>query len=78
MPKIPPTKTKRVINALLKAGFYIHHQTGSHVQLRHETKPSLRVTVPRHDRFDLPPFVINSILKQANLLRNDFLKFLKK
>ena len=78
MPKIPPTKTKHVINALLKAGFYIHHQTGSHVQLRHETKPSLRVTVPRHDRFDLPPFVINSILKQANLLRNDFLKFLKK
>ena len=78
MPKIPPLKAKRVVNALLKSGFYIHHQSGSHVQLRHETNSKLRVTIPRHDRFDLPPFVVNSILKQADISREDLISLLKK
>ncbi|MBI2669775.1 MAG: type II toxin-antitoxin system HicA family toxin [Candidatus Yanofskybacteria bacterium] len=33
------------------------------MQLRHSIKTDLRVTIPRHGNFDLPPFVINSILK---------------
>ena len=76
MPKIPALKAKRIISALAKAGFYIHHQTGSHAQMRHEVKTSLRVTIPRHDRFDLPPSVVHSILKQANLARAEFLDLL--
>ena len=35
MPKLPRVTAKRVLRALLKEGFYIHHQTGSHVNLRH-------------------------------------------
>ena len=66
------------MNALLKAGFYVHHQKGSHVHLRHESNQKLRVTVPRHDQFELPPFVINSILKQGDISREDFLRLLKK
>ena len=76
MPKIPPLKAKTLIKILLKAGFYEHHQKGSHVQLRHRTKTELRVTIPRHDRFDLPPFVVLSILNQADITRKDFLDFL--
>lgn len=77
MPKIPPIKAKIVVKVLLKASFYKHHQTGSHIQLRHRKEIHLRVTIPRHDRFDLPPFVISSILKQANLTKEEFLKLLK-
>jgi len=40
-----------VLRALQKAGFEIHHQSGSHAQLKHPGKPQLRVTVPRRDRF---------------------------
>ncbi|OGG40196.1 hypothetical protein A3A21_03305 [Candidatus Jorgensenbacteria bacterium RIFCSPLOWO2_01_FULL_45_25b] len=76
MSHIPPLKAKIIVNALLKAGFYIHHQTGSHVQLQHRVKIHLRVTIARHDRFDLPSFVVRNILKQAGVSEKDFLKLL--
>ena len=74
--KIPPLKAKLLIKIFLKIDFYVHHHTGSHVQLRHYQKKHLRVTIPRHERFDSPPFVINSILKQAELSRGEFLGLL--
>ncbi|MEK7071170.1 MAG: type II toxin-antitoxin system HicA family toxin [Patescibacteria group bacterium] len=77
MPKIPPLKGKAILVALLKHGFYKHHQTGSHIQLRHMDKLHLRVTVPRHDKFELPPFVVGSIIKQAEITKEEFLKILK-
>ncbi|MFZ0878019.1 MAG: type II toxin-antitoxin system HicA family toxin [Candidatus Acidiferrales bacterium] len=51
---VPVIKPRQILRALLRAGFVINHQSGSHAQLRHPLKPHLRVTVPRHDRFDLP------------------------
>lgn len=74
--KIPALKPRSVLKALLRANFYIHHQKGSHIQLRHLSKPKLRVTIPFHARFDLPPFVIQNILKQAELSKEEFLKLL--
>lgn len=74
--RIPALKPKKVLKTLLKAGFFIHHQKGSHVQLRHILKPGLRVTIPVHNRFDLPAFVIQNILKQADLSREEFLELL--
>ncbi len=73
---LPVLKPKEVLKALLRAGFYVHHQTGSHVQLRHSSKIKLRVTIPRHDRFDLPRPVVKSILRQADLTVDDFLNLL--
>ncbi|PIR13718.1 hypothetical protein COV49_01260 [Candidatus Falkowbacteria bacterium CG11_big_fil_rev_8_21_14_0_20_39_10] len=78
MSKIPPLKAKKVIKLFLKIDFYIHHQTGSHVQLRHYIKKHLRMTIPRHDKFDLPPSIILNIIKQAEISRDEFLKILKK
>ncbi len=77
MPKLPALKPREVIKALERAGFYLHHQKGSHIHLRHPQKKHLRVTIPYHGRFDLPPSVISSILNQAELSKEDFLKFLK-
>jgi len=63
------------LRALQKAGFEINHRTGSHVQLPYPEKPRLRVTVRGHDRFDLPIFVLKSILRQAELTVEEFLDF---
>ena len=76
--KLSPIKAKRIIKLFIKDGFYIHHQTGSHVQLRHEKKFHLRITVPRHDKFDLPPSIILAILKQAEMTKDEFIKLLKR
>lgn len=74
--KLPLLKPRAVLRALLRAGFYVHHQTGSHAQLRHVVKAHLRVTVPRHDRFDLPRAVLKSILQQAELTVDQFIALL--
>jgi len=44
--------------------------------LRHPSKPHLRVTIPRHDRFDLPQSILKSILRQAEMTLEDFLRYL--
>jgi len=76
MAKLPSLGAKKIVKALLRSGFYIHHQSGSHIQLRHHKKRELRVTVPYHTRFDLPPDVVASILKQADISRDEFIELL--
>jgi predicted RNA binding protein YcfA (HicA-like mRNA interferase family) len=75
-PKLPVLKPRQVLAALQRAGFYVHHQTGSHARLLHSTRPELRVTIPIHNK-DLPPsFLKRRILKQANLTEEEFLGLL--
>lgn len=76
MRKFPALSAREVLRALQKAGFYIHHQTGSHIQLRHYIKMHLRVTIPYHTRFDLPAPVVASIVKQVEMTREEFLDLL--
>jgi predicted RNA binding protein YcfA (HicA-like mRNA interferase family) len=59
----------------LRAGFYIHHQTGSHARLLHSTRPELRVTVPIHSK-DIPPSLLKRILRQASLSEEEFAELL--
>ncbi len=51
-PKFANLKPEEVIRALKRGGFYVHETSGSHVQMKHPTKPG-RVTIPYHKRFDL-------------------------
>jgi predicted RNA binding protein YcfA (HicA-like mRNA interferase family) len=76
MPSLPSVKGREVLGALLKGGFYIHHQKGSHARLFHKDKPELRVTLPVHSR-DLPESILRRILKQADLTEEEFLTLLK-
>ncbi|MFH1099221.1 MAG: type II toxin-antitoxin system HicA family toxin [Candidatus Uhrbacteria bacterium] len=76
MGKMPALKPSAVIRALIRVGFVVYHQRGSHVQLRYPVRPHLRVTIPRHSSFDLPPTVVASIIKQTGLSREEFLKLL--
>jgi len=75
MDSLPVLKPRVVVNALLRGGFYIHHQTGSHVRLVHETRPDLRVTVPIHSK-DTPKGTLRRIIRQAGLTVEEFLQLL--
>jgi predicted RNA binding protein YcfA (HicA-like mRNA interferase family) len=55
-----------VLKILRQDGWYESDQDGSHLQLKHPTKPG-KVTVPKHSSKDIPPGTLNSILKQAGL-----------
>ena len=69
--RLPALSSKEILRALARAGFYIHHQSGSHVQLKHRTKHHIRLTVPFHGR-SLPRAVVWSILRQAELSVEEF------
>jgi predicted RNA binding protein YcfA (HicA-like mRNA interferase family) len=74
-PKFAGLKPRVVIRALQQGGFSIHEQSGSHVHLKHPSKPA-RVTVPNHERFDLPKHIVKSIVRQAGLTNTEFFDLL--
>ena len=74
-PRLPVLKAREILRALERAGFFVHHSSGSHAQLKHPAKPNFRVTVPRHPG-DVPPVILRSILKQADLSLEEFLALL--
>jgi predicted RNA binding protein YcfA (HicA-like mRNA interferase family) len=76
-PKLANLRPREVIRALEKGGHYIHETTGSHVHLKHPSKPG-RITVPYHERFDLPKHIVKSIIRQAGLTNKEFFDLLKK
>jgi predicted RNA binding protein YcfA (HicA-like mRNA interferase family) len=65
-PRAPRLTAAELLRALRRDGWYEHHATGSHVQLKHATK-SGRVTVPRHASVVLKPKTLLAILDQAGL-----------
>ena len=73
-PRLPTISSKEMMKALLKADFYIHHQTGSHIILKREFDKK-RVTLPFHN-IDLHRGIVKSILNQAGLNEEKFLKLL--
>jgi predicted RNA binding protein YcfA (HicA-like mRNA interferase family) len=75
MNRLPPAKPRRVLRALQRAGFVIHHTSGSHYILKHPGKLGARVTLPFHNR-DLKRRTLESILDQASLTHDEFLRLL--
>jgi predicted RNA binding protein YcfA (HicA-like mRNA interferase family) len=73
--RLPAAKPREVLRALGKAGFFIHHASGSHYILKHPEKPHLRVTVPYHNR-DLKRKTLSSIIEQAGLTTEQFIELL--
>jgi predicted RNA binding protein YcfA (HicA-like mRNA interferase family) len=73
--RLPAIKPKEVIRALQRAGFFIHHSTGSHNILKHPDKPELRVTVAMHNR-DLKRKTLASIIDQAGYTTEEFIDLL--
>jgi predicted RNA binding protein YcfA (HicA-like mRNA interferase family) len=69
--RLPALKPKEVLRALGRAGFFIHHTSGSHHVLKHPLKPHLRVTLPFHNK-DLKRRTLASIIEQAGLTTEEF------
>lgn len=71
MPQLPVLRARELVNALLKAGFVIIRQKGSHVRLRH---PDGRVvTVPIHSNQDIGRGLLRKILRDADLSVDELL-----
>jgi predicted RNA binding protein YcfA (HicA-like mRNA interferase family) len=70
MPKFPRLGSRQILTVLARRGFYVHHTTGSHVNLRHHTKTNLHVVVPARRR-TLAPKTLRAILAQAELFLED-------
>ena len=71
----PAAKPKEVIRALQRAGFFIHHTSGSHHILKHPDRPQLRVTVPWHNK-ELKRKTLASIIEQAGYTVEEFIDLL--
>jgi predicted RNA binding protein YcfA (HicA-like mRNA interferase family) len=71
MPKLPVLTGKEVIKKLERAGYTIVRQKGSHVRLRHANSTCKPITVPLHK--EIKPGLLHRILKDANLLTEDFI-----
>ncbi|EHQ36250.1 type II toxin-antitoxin system HicA family toxin [Methanoplanus limicola] len=74
MSKLPVISSFEAIKALNKLGYDIDHQTGSHIILRQGKEPHRRLTIPNHQ--EIAKGTIISIIKQAGLTREEFLKLL--
>lgn len=72
---LPVIRASRLIPVLVRAGFRIMRQAGSHVHLEHVLNKVHKVTVPMHNK-DLPPKTLLSILKQAGISIKEFLKLI--
>jgi len=72
MPKLPSVRPHEVVRALEGIGFYKVRQRGSHLQLK---RGNLLVTIPVHSE-DLNPGTLRSIIRQAKLSIDEFLKLL--
>lgn len=72
---LPVCKPPEILRALQRAGFVVHHTSGSHYILRHPGKPGLRVTLPFH-RKDLKRRVLASLIEQAGLTVEEFIELL--
>ena len=74
---LPMLKSSQVVKALLKAGFKIIRQSGSHIRLQHMIDPTRQATIPQHHA-DIPRWLLGEILKQAKISVQEFIKLLGK
>jgi len=75
MPRLPRITSRKLLQVLSRAGFYVHHQTGSHANLRHRTKTQLHIVVPRHSG-DLALKTLKSIIVQSDMTVEEFVALL--
>lgn len=73
MPKQPRTTSKKLISALVRCGFFIHRQRGSHAILKH---PDGRRTVIAQHAGDIPVGTLSSILKDLHMTVEELNQYL--
>ena len=76
MALIPLLKARQIVAALLRLGFLVVRQRGSHIRLHHRFDPTRHITVPNHAK-EVSPRILVSILKQAKITLQEFLEALR-
>jgi len=76
MPKLPIIKSRELIRALERLGFYKSHQVGSHAQFKN-TK-NQKITVPVHSGKDITRKTLKGIINDIEISVEKFIKILKK
>ncbi len=74
MPKLPVISGIKAVKALTKVGFFIDHQTGSHIILRKDGNKPVTISVPKHK--EMKTGTLKAMIKQAGLTVEEFLKLL--
>jgi predicted RNA binding protein YcfA (HicA-like mRNA interferase family) len=74
MSKLPALSGRECTAALLKAGFYLKRQHGSHLVLRRDN-PFAQVMVPDHQELDRG--TLRAIIRQAGLSVDQFVGLLQ-
>jgi predicted RNA binding protein YcfA (HicA-like mRNA interferase family) len=74
--KLKPLPARKVIKILTSAGFKIARKHGSHIVLKH---PDGRITVvPVHAAEKIGPGLLQKIIKDAKLTKEEFAQLLEK
>ena len=76
MTNLPSVSAARLIRALQRPGFFVHHATGGHYVLKHPDRPAVRVVVPYHGSADVKRGILRSILRQAGLTADDLVRLM--
>jgi predicted RNA binding protein YcfA (HicA-like mRNA interferase family) len=67
MTKLPPISARMLLKVLLKNGYYVRNQKGSHIHLRHPVRKP--ITIPNHKV--IAKGTLLEILKQTGLRKED-------
>lgn len=74
MSKLPVVSGREAVKAFQKIGYFLDHQKGSHMILRHQDVPHRRLTIPDHKT--LAKGTLHSIIRESGLTVEDFLNLL--
>ena len=69
--RLPALTPRPLVAALPRAGFSVHHQTDSHIHLRHPGPPPRRVVIAYHNR-ELAPLTVSKIVRPAGFTEDEF------
>jgi predicted RNA binding protein YcfA (HicA-like mRNA interferase family) len=73
MTKLPIVSSRECINALIKVGFYVSRQKGSHINLRRDD-PHAKVVIP--ESREMAKGTLRRIIRDAGLTVDEFRELL--
>lgn len=76
MAKLPVVKTRALVRALERLGFYKRHQVGSHAHFKH--LDGRRTTVYIHEGKDIGKKTLKGIITDLNMTVDEFVTALRK
>ncbi len=75
MTKLPGISGRDCVKALMRAGFYVKRQEGSHIILRRDD-PFAQLVVPDHKELDRG--TLRAIIRQAGLSVDELVELLRR